>query len=75
MWVETKMTKKRAAKSEEARKAMMQPQDVAQKVLDQIFSCSGGQIILPANGTWLTAIHGFPNWLQELLRDLAAKRR
>ncbi|KAH6869758.1 hypothetical protein B0T10DRAFT_501276 [Thelonectria olida] len=75
MWVETKMTKKRAARSEKARQAMMQPQDVAQKILDQIFSCCGGQILLPSNGTWLTAIHGFPNWFQELIRDLAAKRR
>lgn len=75
MWVETMMTTKRASRSKEARKAMMQPEDVAKKVLDQIFSCCGGQVILPSSGTWLTAIHGFPNWFQELIRDLAAKRR
>ncbi|KAH7126420.1 hypothetical protein B0J13DRAFT_598843 [Dactylonectria estremocensis] len=73
MWVETGMTKRQAEKSEEARKKMMSADFVAGKVLDQIFSCSSGQIFLPENVTWLTGIQCFPNWLQQSIRDMVGK--
>ncbi|KAH8721782.1 estradiol 17-beta-dehydrogenase [Ilyonectria robusta] len=73
MWVETGMTKRQAAKSEATRKKMMQPDFVARKVLDQLFSCRSGQIFLPENATWLTGINAFPNWLQVSIRDLGGK--
>ncbi|KAF7557102.1 hypothetical protein G7Z17_g969 [Cylindrodendrum hubeiense] len=73
MWVETGMTKRQAAKSEATRKKMMQPDYVARKVLDQLFSCRSGQIFLPENATWLTAVGGFPNWLQESIKDMGGK--
>lgn len=75
MWVETGLTKARAAESEAKRKAMMQPEEVAEKVLDHVFGCRGGQIVLPERVKWLMAIQSFPNWVQEGFRDLAFKLR
>lgn len=74
-WVETGLTKYRAAQSEAKRKAMMRPEEVADKVLEHIFSCRAGQIILPERMSLILGIQGFPNWVQEGLRDLAAKFR
>ncbi|EEU35690.1 uncharacterized protein NECHADRAFT_54364 [Fusarium vanettenii 77-13-4] len=73
MWVDTNMTKDRQEAIERSSgNKMMKPEEVAQVVTDQIFSRHGAQLIIPPNVTWLSAVKGFPNWLQELIRDSIA---
>ncbi|KAI8711313.1 hypothetical protein NCS52_01507300 [Fusarium sp. LHS14.1] len=74
MWVATNMTKdRREAIERSSGNKMMKPEEVAQAVTDQIFSHHGAQLIIPPSVTWLSAAKGFPNWLQELIRDSIAK--
>ncbi|KAM6529196.1 hypothetical protein FALCPG4_007342 [Fusarium falciforme] len=74
MWVDTNMTKDRQEAIERSSgNKMMKPEDVAQVVADQIFSRRGAQLIIPPSVTWLSAVKGFPNWLQELIRDSIGK--
>lgn len=42
---------------------------VANRVLEQVYRRKGGQIILPEAQTILAGVRGWPNWLQEVLRD------
>ncbi|KAM0417255.1 hypothetical protein ACHAPT_012766 [Fusarium lateritium] len=76
MWVDTNMTKdhQKAIERSGGGNKMMKPEDVAQVVTDQIFSCRGTQLIIPPSATWLSKVRGFPNWLQELIRDSIGKR-
>ncbi|RSL97581.1 hypothetical protein CEP52_010804 [Fusarium oligoseptatum] len=74
MWVDTNMTKDRQEAIERGGgNKMMKPEDVAQVVADQIFSRRGAQLIIPPKVTWLSGVKGFPNWLQESIRDSIAK--
>ena len=48
---------------------IIEPSDVADAVVDGIFSCRGGQVFLPAGMGKSTLLRGLPNWLQEKTRD------
>jgi hypothetical protein len=52
----------------------MKPSIVGNKVCDAIFSCRGGQLIIPSSLSTAAGIRGHPNWLQELIRDIAVGR-
>ncbi|RSL42773.1 hypothetical protein CEP54_015360 [Fusarium duplospermum] len=54
-------------------KKMIKPENVAQVVTDQIFSRRGAQLIIPPSFTWLSGVKGFPNWLQQSIRDSIAR--
>ncbi|KAJ3532308.1 hypothetical protein NM208_g7904 [Fusarium decemcellulare] len=45
------------------------PEEVAGKVVEQILSGFGSQIIVPSGLGWTSLIRGLPGWLQEILRD------
>lgn len=49
----------------------MSPVSLAKKITDQIFSCSGGQLIVPAHMKNAGLLRAFPNWLAELARDVS----
>ncbi|KAF2491553.1 NAD(P)-binding protein [Lophium mytilinum] len=42
---------------------------VAEAVVEQVFSCRGGQLVIPGRVGWMTMMKGLPNWAQEVLRD------
>lgn len=46
---------------------------IADEVVAQIKSKRGGQLVIPSSATGISAIRGWPTWLQELLRDAVAK--
>jgi hypothetical protein len=45
------------------------PEDVADRIVNQVLSGFGSQIIVPQSLGWTSMIRGFPGWLQEALRD------
>jgi len=49
------------------------PVTVADAIVAQILSCKGGQLVLPSSGKWVTSMAGWPNWMQEAIRDKASK--
>jgi all-trans-retinol dehydrogenase (NAD+) len=47
----------------------LKPTTVAKKVVNQILSCRGGQVIVPSAMKIAPGLRGIPNWLQEFIRD------
>lgn len=71
-FVRTAMTVPHAARIERMQK-MLAVEDISSPVLEQVFSGRGGQLVLPARLDILTGIRGWPNWIQEALRDILGK--
>lgn len=46
---------------------------ISSKVVAQIKSKKGGQLIIPSSASGISGIRGWPTWLQELLRDEVGK--
>lgn len=46
---------------------------IASKVVSQVKSRKGGQLIIPSSASVIAGIRGWPTWLQELLRDTIGK--
>ncbi|KAF1816153.1 estradiol 17-beta-dehydrogenase [Eremomyces bilateralis CBS 781.70] len=67
-WVRTDMTAKDAKQIEKGGK-MMTPEYVGGRIVEQIFSRKGAQLILPDNLWAASGIRWWPNWLQEIARD------
>lgn len=47
----------------------LEPETVADAVVNQLHSGYGGQLILPARLSIMAGIKGFPLWLQESVRN------
>lgn len=71
-FVRTAMTAPHARRIERTQK-MMSVEDISKPVLNQIFSGKGGQLVLPARLNFVTGIRGWPNWIQEALRDVLGR--
>jgi NAD(P)-dependent dehydrogenase (short-subunit alcohol dehydrogenase family) len=52
---------------------MLTSDRIADEVVAQIKSRRGGQLVIPSSATGISAIRGWPTWLQELVRDAVAK--
>ena len=48
---------------------MLAPGHVASRVVEQIMTGRGAQLIIPSHFSWVSAVKGFPNWMQECIRD------
>jgi all-trans-retinol dehydrogenase (NAD+) len=69
-WVRTDMTKEHTDRIERGQgKITLTPDDIASRVLKQIFGRRGGQLIIPSQMSSVSGIRGLPNWVQELVRD------
>ena len=51
---------------------IIEPEQVAEAVVNQVLSGKSGQIILPQILGIATGIKGFPFWLQEMIRSSKA---
>ena len=49
----------------------MKPELIGKKVTDQIFSCRGGQLVIPRHMGIAAGLRGMSNWMQEFSRDVA----
>ncbi|KAH7152035.1 hypothetical protein B0J13DRAFT_658357 [Dactylonectria estremocensis] len=72
-WVRTPMSPENADEIERKQGKMLSPAYVAEKTLEQIFSCRGGQVVLPDSLSFTSSMKGWPNWAQELLRDVMGR--
>lgn len=48
---------------------VLEPEDVATTVVDQVVSGRGGQLILPPTHWFLSGIRGWPTWMSSGLRN------
>ncbi|EGY14304.1 Dehydrogenase RED2 like protein [Verticillium longisporum] len=72
-YVSTNMTAQSAASLEKQSGGLMKPEDISNPVVKQIFSRRGGQIIIPGRLSFLSAVRGWPSWLQELIKESLPK--
>ncbi|KAF2471295.1 dehydrogenase/reductase SDR family member 8 precursor [Lindgomyces ingoldianus] len=68
-WVRTPLIQSWEKELRKTGSALLEPQQVADAVVNQIASCSGGQVFLPSNSAKIGALRGWPNWIQEGIRD------
>ncbi|GJC90105.1 dehydrogenase RED2 [Colletotrichum liriopes] len=68
-WVKTPMIPINTDEIEKQQGKMLSPQEVSDRTLNQIFTCRGGQITLPEKMWFFSMLQGWPNWVQELIRD------
>lgn len=52
---------------------IIEPETVADAVMERILACKGGQVFLPAEIAKSSWLRGLPNWLQERARDGLSK--
>ncbi|KAH3955554.1 hypothetical protein HBI81_016670 [Parastagonospora nodorum] len=48
---------------------ILEPQYVADRVVQSVLSCRGGQVVLPEAAGKVAMLRGLPNWMQEKIRD------
>jgi NAD(P)-dependent dehydrogenase (short-subunit alcohol dehydrogenase family) len=72
-FVKTQMTKAYWAEVEAAGGLLLTVDQVVDPVLRQIFSRRGGQIIVPQSRAVVSFLRGWPNWLQEVVRDVIGR--
>ncbi|KAF2422765.1 NAD(P)-binding protein [Tothia fuscella] len=69
-WVRTSLVGGYESHLEKTQGKLMKPEHIAKRIVDQIVSCRGGQIVMPKRLAVAAGIRGLPNWLQELIRDV-----
>lgn len=52
---------------------MLTPEQVSDRVVAQIFSRRGGEVVVPKSQEMVTAIRSWPHWFQVLIRDSMGK--
>lgn len=51
----------------------MEPDNVAEAIVDQIVSMRGGQVFVPAVSSLVAGMRGWSTWLQEMARDASGR--
>jgi all-trans-retinol dehydrogenase (NAD+) len=70
-WVRTPLVAGYETHLEKNQGGLMKPETIGKKIVDQIVSCRSGQLIIPKKLKAAAGLRGQPNWLQEVIRDLA----
>ncbi|KAL6866351.1 hypothetical protein ACO1O0_002459 [Amphichorda felina] len=52
---------------------MLTPDVIADEIVGQLKKRRGGQVIIPDRSSIVAGIRGWPNWLQEVLRDVVGR--
>ncbi|KAI0508811.1 NAD(P)-binding protein [Xylaria bambusicola] len=73
-FVKTNMTKAYWAEVEAAGGLLLGVDQVVDPILKQIFSRRGGQIFVPKSRAVVSSLRGWPNWLQEVVRDVIGRK-
>jgi len=71
-WTATALTRAHQAELEKAQGPLMDAEFVGRTIYEHILSGKGGQIFLPGWMSRISSIRGWPNWLQEIVRDSTA---
>jgi len=72
-WARTGLVKSWESTLEANGAPLLDPQEVADAVVNQVFSAKSGQLFLPKRISIITGVNGWPIWMQELLRGISAK--
>lgn len=72
-FVRTPLVESFSGRLESAGVRMMTADVIAKVVIKQIKSKRGGQLIIPDSASGISAIRGWPTWLQEIIRDSIAR--
>jgi all-trans-retinol dehydrogenase (NAD+) len=72
-WIRTPLLKEVEGELKAGGAEMIEPEDVAEAVVNRIVGCSGGQVFLPGSGAMGSGMRGWPNWVQERVRDGASR--
>ncbi|KAH7393047.1 dehydrogenase/reductase SDR family member 8 precursor [Pyrenochaeta sp. MPI-SDFR-AT-0127] len=72
-WVRTPLLKPVEKDLEKEGSVITEPTAVADKVVERIERCTGGQVYLPSTIAKVSLLRGLPNWLQESVRDGVSK--
>lgn len=71
-WVRTPLLQPVMEELEQRGSVIIEPEAVAEKVMDKIVGCRSGQVFLPEEASKVSALRAAPNWLQEKFRDATA---
>ena len=69
-WVRTPLLGKDEATIRKSLGGIIEPELVADAIVAQILSCRGAQLVLPSSLNAIACLRAFPNWMQELFRDI-----
>ncbi|KAK7417252.1 hypothetical protein QQX98_004686 [Neonectria punicea] len=67
-WVQTPMISK-IKEQGKLQDPTVSPEEVADRMVNQLYSTYGAQIVIPESLGWVSLLRGFPGWLQESMRD------
>lgn len=70
-WVKTPMIAHLVEK-ETLPGAVVTPADVANAIVNQLYSGSGGRLVIPESMNWTSMFRGFPGWLRDSLMDVTS---
>ena len=73
-WVKTPMIEK-LVQSGVLRGHLLEPEDVAEAIVQQVMSTFGAQVFLPSNFWIVSLVRGAPSWIQERIRNLLTNTR
>lgn len=52
--------------------AVVTPDDVANAIINQLYSGYGARLVIPDSMSWTAMLRGFPGWLRESLADVVS---
>jgi all-trans-retinol dehydrogenase (NAD+) len=67
-WVRTPLLGPVEQELERQGSAILEPEQVADKVVERVLGCKGGQVFLPEGVGKVALLRGLPNWVQERVR-------
>jgi all-trans-retinol dehydrogenase (NAD+) len=72
-WVRTPLLAPVEAELKKRGATLIEPEEVAELVVNQVLSASGGQVFVPDNAGRISLLRALPNWVQENLRGKASQ--
>lgn len=73
LWVRTPLTTLLTDTGKTFRQPVLGPEDISHGVVKQIVTQNSGQVIVPKNLSFYSAVRGMPNWAQEAARSWGSK--
>ncbi|RJE25267.1 short-chain dehydrogenase reductase 2 [Aspergillus sclerotialis] len=68
-WIRTPLIDAILQAGKEWKQPILEPEQVSSAVVNQIVSGNGGQVLVPGSSGVVSMVRGFPQWLQERIRN------
>ncbi|KAB8235951.1 SDR family oxidoreductase [Aspergillus alliaceus] len=69
IWVRTPLIDAILKAGKKWKQPVLEPEEISAAVVNQIVSGDGGQVVVPGRYGVAAMLRGFPNWIQETIRD------